>query len=1610
MRSPWKIISGIAVGLVALVAIVVTAGFFVARTDWFQNFAKKKIVAAAEDATGGRAEIGSFHFDPAQLRAVITDFVVHGNEPPGAAPYLRVHRAEVDARLLLNLNKIVDITYLGLDGPQANILVYPDGRTNVPTPKTRSTSNQRPLETVVDLAVDHAELTGGLLTFNSRRQLVQVRANNLRVQLAYDTRSQGYQGRISLEPLYVASGRNTPVNFAINLPLTLERDRIDLHNATISTTRSQISIDGSLYNLSDPKTSAHLQGHIALADLKNAAELPIQLNAGNTPSVLTLEGNATVGDNATQVSGFRLGLGHSTLEASGKWKDAAGNSSLAFSGRLALGELSRLTNVSARMDGTLALSGTARMDAANHYLVAGNIAGQGLSIQRGSNRISNINLRSDVHVDPHLVGVRGFVLQAFGAELAADASVEDFARFEVNGNLRHLDIGTTARSLGQNLPYEGTVQGPISAQGDLKAPGTKAIAAHTRLSIVPGQRGIPVSGRLNGDYQGSTDNIDVHDSYIALPNTRLTLSGSVGTRMDVALTSRDLHDLLAAVPSSGPPPVSLNGGQLNLTALITGKLTSPNIDGHLAMNRFQVKGRPFDVLAVDVKAASTGANISNGTLSRGPMQTSFVASVGLNDWKATPTQPLMVRASVTRGDLAEVMGLAGQPNSGYSGLLTADANVTGTVGSPRGSASLHIAQGAIKDEPFDNIDGQVDLKDQLVTIPTVSIAAGAGRVNLNAEFHHPRDSFATGQLHAQVRSNQVDLARLRTVQKERPHTAGQVQVDADLVANLSQNGNRTEFLPSSVNADLTARALQFEGVNYGDFTATAHTSGQMVTYHVTSDFAGSNLRVNGNTQLVRGYPTNADASLARLPIERVLALAKQNIPAKGTLSGSAHFAGTIQNPEGRVDLDLANAVLYDEPLDHVRLRGTYAESYVDLPQLELTSGPSRLDATARFDHPPQSLQAGNIRFHVNSSRLDLARIRNAQKIRPGIGGVLEISAKGAGTLSQTGARVAFHELNADIAAKGIAAQGRNFGDLTLTAHNTGNRVDFELDSNLAGSAVHGNGNAQLGGNYPLTAKLTFDNVAWSHIQPLVGQGGAPGFEALAAGQVEVSGPVTKTDELRGSLQLTKAALQAPPQPGTAGNQMIFQNDGPVTASLDKGMVRIQSLHIRGPKTDLQANGTLALQAKTVTASVKGNSNLEMLQQFSREIVSSGDLALSADVRGTTANPMVNGRIELHDVSINYTEIRNGITKANGVVQFNGNSAVVQNLTAEVGGGKVVFGGSASYANEPRFALHANATRVRVRVQQGLSVVVDTNVQLTGGTKASVASGTVTVDEITYASTSDVGSILTKAAPPVENASAPSPLVDNMKLDIQARTSPGLIVQADMAESLSLDANLQVRGTASHPSILGRVNVNSGQLVFFSSTYNVNLGSISFYNPIRIEPVLNLSLETQTKGVDVTLRVTGPIDNMNLSYTSDPPLKFQEIVNLLASGKTPTSDPNILANQPSEPPQSFEQMGESAIVSKAIANPVASRLQRVFGVSQLNIDPTFTSGSDVPATRVTLQQRITTNMTFTYVTALNNPNSQIIRVQWDVNPQWSAIANRDQNGIVSIRLLYKKQFR
>ena len=77
------------------------------------------------------------------------------------------------------------------------------------------------------------------------------------------------------------------------------------------------------------------------------------------------------------------------------------------------------------------------------------------------------------------------------------------------------------------------------------------------------------------------------------------------------------------------------------------------------------------------------------------------------------------------------------------------------------------------------------------------------------------------------------------------------------------------------------------------------------------------------------------------------------------------------------------------------------------------------------------------------------------------------------------------------------------------------------------------------------------------------------------------------------------------------------------------------------------------------------------------------------------------------------------------------------------------------------------------------------------------------------------------------------------------------------------------------------------------------------------------------------------------------MQFSDIVGLLASGKVPTTDPVLAARQPVAEPQSFEQKGASAVLNQAVASPVSGRLQRLFGVTKLQIDPQILGGTFTP---------------------------------------------------------------
>ena len=128
--------------------------------------------------------------------------------------------------------------------------------------------------------------------------------------------------------------------------------------------------------------------------------------------------------------------------------------------------------------------------------------------------------------------------------------------------------------------------------------------------------------------------------------------------------------------------------------------------------------------------------------------------------------------------------------------------------------------------------------------------------------------------------------------------------------------------------------------------------------------------------------------------------------------------------------------------------------------------------------------------------------------------------------------------------------------------------------------------------------------------------------------------------------------------------------------------------------------------------------------------------------------------------------------------------------------------------------------------------------------------------------------------------------------------------------------------------------------------------------------------------------------------------------LLAVGRDPNQQ-GILTSQ-SNATSAIETGG--SLLSDAVTAQLSSRLQRFFGASRVKIDPKITGVENLPLARLTLEQQLSKDVTLTYITNLNRTQEQIVRIQWDMNRNWSAVAVRDSNGLFGIDFQYRKRFR
>jgi translocation and assembly module TamB len=246
----------------------------------------------------------------------------------------------------------------------------------------------------------------------------------------------------------------------------------------------------------------------------------------------------------------------------------------------------------------------------------------------------------------------------------------------------------------------------------------------------------------------------------------------------------------------------------------------------------------------------------------------------------------------------------------------------------------------------------------------------------------------------------------------------------------------------------------------------------------------------------------------------------------------------------------------------------------------------------------------------------------------------------------------------------------------------------------------------------------------------------------------------------------------------------------------------------------------------------------------------------------------------------------------------------------------------------------------------------------------------------------------------------------LQFDIRIESGSNFGFETSLTRDVEAEVDLNLHGSPLRPVLLGLVSVNQGEVQLFGNRYSIDRGEVRFLNPVKIEPVLDIDLATKARGVTVNVSLSGPPQQLKINYSSDPPLQSGEIIALLAVGRDPTSTTSTVASPSSG--GGLAQAG-TGLLSQAVSAQISSRLQRFFGSSRVKIDPTLTGVDNLPQARLTIEQQVSKDITLTYITNLNRTQEQAVRVQWDLNRNWSAIAVRDPNGLFGIDFQYRKRF-
>jgi translocation and assembly module TamB len=991
------------ISLLSLILLLLIAVFIYVRSGGLDSLLQGQLILALREA-GISAEIDSVHLDITGSRATLENLTLT-TEADGKR-IATIEKIEGKFSVLSYLQRRVNLEKLTITRPEIWLAVDESGQSTFDRLKSSPEEKLKDTDSPIKIFTATFELNDATINFDDRKNNIKGRIPNFSAKLipndakaledalnhalvaSFENAEVEYQGRKINDIDFKVEGDARESSADIKT-LTFNSDvasikkaagqitsfepfAYDFNDVQVETTLNEIArIVAPDANLQGKATFAgrvkgqddryQAQGHLTADNLEaegvHATKLEVQLDEVNGKGD-EYKAKGQLSSNLLSAEGFRISDLRVSFDANGKGAEYNAEAEI-MTANVSNNDLSinavRLNNTS--------VSGNA-----GAFDVTTNLTLAGLK----SGKVNLNNLRGKLTANPTRATLSQFDAQVLGGTVHGNASVA-----YKGGGESKVDVAFSAIDLNQAAQLAAakdiTVRGKASGNAQLSFPGVQYKAASGRVNanfdamVVPKEEGgesLPAKGQVALVATGR--GFQVQQADINSANSNITASGTVTwdgvADLNVSFKSQDMSEVQRVVDSFGLIPENIKteyevavGGTGEFNGRVLGKLESPSLNGHLKLESVKMHEEEVGAVEGDIAYSPTLVRVENGSIVRADnhSRADFTLNAPLKD-----EGDISVKAVVKNFDLRQAVNLAapGLADQIGAGKINGEVDLqnlgdkrklTGTANITLSEAEFSVPQdeeeegAAAKKITVPEFVGNIAIQNSVVNVQNLqmkvndSLITGTGSFNLD-----------TYEYAVNAEGKGVDLAELSDAFKSSEGGGVSLTGLADL--NVKGQGfwgkdNSDDWSRVNLNATLQGQNVAINGRDVGDAKIVAFTENGIVNIAATGNVLEQERTLNATVDLRdrKVWALNSSIDFDDAELGPYLALVSPDLAnLSGRATGNIKISGPLQEPEKiealttltKLELggDIAEGRQYKiTNQDHVVIRATTKEFTIE---------------------------------------------------------------------------------------------------------------------------------------------------------------------------------------------------------------------------------------------------------------------------------------------------------------------------------------------------------------------------------------------------------------------------------------------------------------------------------------------------------------------------------------------------------------------------------------------------------------------------------------------------------------------------------------------------------